>query len=180
MRSDFLEKLNLPPDATEDQIKKSYRTLAKKYHPDVSKEENAREKFVEIAEAYEVLTNYPKKSAEQDFDDFFDFDFEQAYRQTAYERAKENAAKSYEAFKRNNLAFKKSWYYYPAKFLVYVIVVLGLSMAVSCLIGPLYFKYILGYENAFYAYIVLLPMTAWVSRFSYDIYKDSIPYFQDY
>lgn len=60
---DYYKILNVKRDATEAEIKKSYRVLARKYHPDVSKEANAEEKFKEIAEAYEVLKDKEKRDA---------------------------------------------------------------------------------------------------------------------
>lgn len=60
---DYYEILGLKRDASEDDIKKSYRRLARKYHPDVSKERNAEEKFKEVGEAYEVLKDKEKRAA---------------------------------------------------------------------------------------------------------------------
>ena len=54
-KRDYYEVLGLSKGASKDEIK-AYRRLAKKYHPDVSKEENAIEKFKEVQEAYEVLS----------------------------------------------------------------------------------------------------------------------------
>jgi len=51
--------------ASQEEIKRSYRKLARKYHPDVSKEASAEAKFKELGEAYEILKN-PKKRAEYD------------------------------------------------------------------------------------------------------------------
>src|SRR5690606_9416654 len=55
--------LDVPRTATADDIKKAYRKLARKYHPDVSKEANAEERFKEVQEAYEVLKDPEKRAA---------------------------------------------------------------------------------------------------------------------
>lgn len=62
---DYYKTLGVARDAKEDEIKRSYRKLARKYHPDVSKEPNAEERFKEVQEAYEVLKD-PKKRAAYD------------------------------------------------------------------------------------------------------------------
>lgn len=60
---DYYEIMGLKRDASPDEIKKAYRKLARKYHPDVSKEPGAEEKFKEIGEAYEVLKDPEKRAA---------------------------------------------------------------------------------------------------------------------
>jgi curved DNA-binding protein len=60
---DYYAILEVKRDATADDIKTAYRRLARKYHPDVSKEKDAEEKFKEMAEAYETLKDPEKRAA---------------------------------------------------------------------------------------------------------------------
>jgi len=60
---DYYKVMGVPRDATEAQIKQAYRKLARKYHPDVSKEKNAEARFKEVGEAYEVLKTPDKRAA---------------------------------------------------------------------------------------------------------------------
>lgn len=62
---DYYKTLGVERDAPQEEIKKQYRRLARKFHPDVSKEPDAEERFKEVAEAYEVLKD-PKKRAAYD------------------------------------------------------------------------------------------------------------------
>jgi molecular chaperone DnaJ len=59
---DLYNILEVDRNATQDEIKKAYRRLSKKYHPDVNSENGSEDKFKEIAEAYEVLSDENKKS----------------------------------------------------------------------------------------------------------------------
>jgi curved DNA-binding protein len=60
---DYYKVMGVARDATEAQIKQAYRKLARKYHPDVSKEKDAEARFKEVGEAYEVLKNPEKRAA---------------------------------------------------------------------------------------------------------------------
>ena len=69
MAKSLYETLEINENASADEIKKAYRKLARKYHPDVNKEASAEEKFKEINAAYEVLSNPEKK---QQYDQYGD------------------------------------------------------------------------------------------------------------
>ena len=60
---DYYNIMGVARDASADDIKRAYRRLARKYHPDVSKEKDAEERFKEIGEAYEVLRDPEKRAA---------------------------------------------------------------------------------------------------------------------
>ena len=60
---DYYETMGVDRGASQDEIKRAYRKLARKYHPDVSKEPNAEVRFKEVGEAYEVLKDPEKRAA---------------------------------------------------------------------------------------------------------------------
>jgi curved DNA-binding protein len=60
---DYYKILGVPRTVTPDELKRTYRKLARRYHPDVSKEKNAEAKFKEVQEAYEVLRDPEKRTA---------------------------------------------------------------------------------------------------------------------
>ncbi len=66
-KRDYYDVLGVSKGADQQEIKRAYRKLAKKYHPDVSTEDNAEAKFKEVQEAYEVLSDDQKRSQYDQF-----------------------------------------------------------------------------------------------------------------
>lgn len=66
-KRDYYEVLGIAKGANDDEIKKAYRKMAKKYHPDVNKEADAESRFKEVNEAYEVLSDPQKKASYDQF-----------------------------------------------------------------------------------------------------------------
>ena len=66
-KRDYYEVLGVSKSASKEEIKKAYRKLSKQYHPDINKEADAAEKFKEIKEAYEVLSDDQKRAQYDQF-----------------------------------------------------------------------------------------------------------------
>ncbi|MDC0534465.1 DnaJ domain-containing protein [Francisellaceae bacterium] len=84
---DYYKTLEVDKSASAADIKKSFRKLARKYHPDVSSEENAQDKFKELNEAYEVLKDAKKR---EEYDQFVASGGRSAHQHTQYDQANSN------------------------------------------------------------------------------------------
>ena len=115
--ADYYAILEISSNATDSEIRKAYRRLAKQYHPDVNKANNAHEKFIEISEAYEFLINHNQHSRkttttvtneEKVADDYRANEEYERFRRDVQEKAEQQAKMRYEAFKKQHEAFQKS------------------------------------------------------------------------
>lgn len=61
--TEYYDRLGVSKDASQDEIKRAYRKMSKKYHPDINKEPGAEEKYKEVQEAYETLSDEQKRAA---------------------------------------------------------------------------------------------------------------------
>ena len=108
MQNDYYNILGLEQAATLRDIKKAYRELAKKYHPDINKSENAHDKFIQLTEAYEVLINQLQCSNTiiQNKSEWYD-----EIKRRSREKARQHARMKYEKFRKEHEAFQKSGLY---------------------------------------------------------------------
>lgn len=136
---EYYHILGIGPDSNNADIKRAYRRLALEYHPDRNQSEDARERFLKITEAYEILTGTRK--LKNPFKKYYNRKETSQYtrsRKAAQERARRQAAMQYEEFCKNNKAFQQSWYFQPTKALVVVIYFFGWAFGFFLMLAPLF------------------------------------------
>lgn len=113
----YFSILQVPQGASLDEIRKSYRTLSKKYHPDINKAPDAHDRFCEITEAYDFLTNHwqefsgqqmTEADLEKHYRSYQQADIYEKFRNEARERAKRQAKMRYDKFRKQHEAFQES------------------------------------------------------------------------
>lgn len=133
MYNRYYQKLGLTEGASMEEVKKAFRSKARQYHPDLNKEAGAREKFIEIHEAYEFLLKLldPKIDRNMSREEQYRQWMKQR-REEARKRAAENARKKYEEF-------RKSKEYKTTNILNagynYVTLILGITIVVGSIYG---------------------------------------------
>lgn len=147
MIKEYHKILNLPENADKEEIKKAYRRLAKKFHPDINKSSDAHETFLELSEAYEFLINAPHVSYSKQTDTKTSQDKEETYkswnadsyeftRNKARERAEKQARMRYEQFKKQHEAFQESGLYDIGLIPNFIGNIILFLFAVGCIIYP--------------------------------------------
>lgn len=159
MIKDYHKILGIERDADLESIKKAYRELAKKYHPDINKSPDAHQKFIEITEAYEVLSNSTVRqhyiSRDYDFtDEVIRAEFERA-RRAARENAQRYARMKYEKFRQEQEALKKSGWYDIILIIRYFTRLLVFPLIIFCITIPFISKEVSKQISGYVAFWIL-------------------------
>jgi hypothetical protein len=165
--------LGLSPGAPDTQIKKAYRQLARKYHPDVSSEPDAEERFIEITAAYEYLL-------EKRYAPSMVFEYEEPKpdaEELRRERARQFAQMRYEQFRKETMDFRKAWYYTPLKIIRLVVVVALYVVALGMLLSPVISWYMMHNSIAVFGFAFLAIISSQVYVLARAIYKGTTVYF---
>jgi curved DNA-binding protein CbpA len=164
MLEEYFKILGLPKTANQEEIKKAYRFLAKKYHPDVSSEPDATKKFIKIAEAYEILTNQKiletlRIIAENEEERKRNYEY---YKKLAKEKAREAAKMKYERLRKEHEAFQQSGMYDLFLLLNYIAHFLMILVALFFLVFPVYIAVTTGFFGLFFFWIAGLFMVFYI------------------
>lgn len=99
---DYYKIMGVERGASPEEIKRAYRRLARKYHPDVSKEANAEEKFKELGEAYEVLKDPQKRTQYDQYGEYWKHQGQQPGEQQSHAHGEQGGARQhYQSFNEN-------------------------------------------------------------------------------
>ena len=161
MLEEYFKILGLEKSASQEDIKKAYRFLAKKYHPDVSLEDDASKKFIQIAEAYEILTNQKlletlRIIAENEEERKRSYEY---FKKRAKEVAKQAAEMKYERLKKEHEAFQQSGMFDLFLLINYIAHFLLILVTIFLLVFPVYIAVTTGFYGLFFfliAGIILL------------------------
>jgi hypothetical protein len=177
---DYFAILHIPVSASRPDIQAAYRRLAKQFHPDVNKSEDAHEKFCEITEAYDFLMNhwpgqiksYPDSTARAEkYETYNDTEEYHQFRQEARDRAQKQARMRYEKFKQQHEAFQTSGINDLALLFKTVFRLAGILLFLFFLILPVYI-------TIQYGWIMLLlgiftwPLAGFIGWYVYDNRKN--------
>jgi hypothetical protein len=150
MDNKYYRLLGLPPNAGLTEIKKAYRNLSKKYHPDLNKSADAQEQFIQISEAYEILSSYlssnastqKNKDTEEDFSD----EIYQEILRAAREKAQRQAKIKYEKLQKEHEAFRESGIYDLLNILKLLLHVVLIPLTLFLIAFPIYLIFQYGFS----------------------------------
>jgi len=177
---DYYAVLQIPDNATRPDIQAAYRRLAKQYHPDVNKSENANEKFCEITEAYEFLMSSwtAQYTPSHDFRDrkyagYYETEEYRKFRQEVRERAQKQAKMRYEKFKQQHEAFRTSGIYDLGILLKMVFRMAGVLVFFFFLLTPVFLMFRFNWMLIL-SILICWPLAGLIGR---HIYKNRKSYF---
>ncbi len=182
--TDYHKILGLKKDAGPDDIKRAYRQLAKKYHPDINKSPDAHDQFIKITEAYEILIN-------MDLNEFYfhrettrDHGFMQAQydkaREEARERGRHYARMKYEKFILEQEAFKKSGWHDLILTIRYVLRIMVFPIIAFFVVMPLLSKEVSQHPSGYVMFwlmatiLILFVVNNWKTYLKFDDYYYSL------
>lgn len=161
MLEEYFKILGLAKTASQEEIKKAYRFLAKKYHPDISSESEAGKKFIRITEAYEILTNQKiletlRIIAENEEERKRSYEY---YKKKAREVAQQAAEMKYERLRKEHEAFQQSGMYDLFLLLDYIGHFLLIIVTIFLLGFPVYIAVTTGFYGLFFFWIAGIILT---------------------
>lgn len=121
MLSFYYDILELPENASDDDIRRAYRRKAKEFHPDLNKAPDANARFLQVKRAYEVLLNRHNyfHRATVYSNPMSSFEAYMAHKRAKEEKAEQEARERYQEFLKNREKFRTSHWYYPTLAFLY-------------------------------------------------------------
>jgi hypothetical protein len=147
----YYEILGIDKNTSIDEINRAFRDLAKKYHPDLNKEENAKSKFISIYEAYSILKD-PVKRATYDNEINYEYNFQKTYQYSTQDKTQQNNYNTYSNYEKWKESAKKeggkysetSYEYFKQKVLDKIIDIAKTTALVGIYTGALLLESIIG------------------------------------
>ena len=170
---DFYSILDIPTTASEEAIRKAYRRLAKKYHPDVNNSQDAPTKFVLVNEAYEVLIDRQKRIVYDQKVNATADPYNSYRRRMREQEAREEikAQKKHNEFikKKEKIKTSKMYYPYMALFYICTLFFIGLSVLTlgACIFAILWYHVLL-----FFFVLPFICVAIFVLKITLDEYKE--------
>ncbi len=156
MAGKYHKILGIQDGAGTEEIKKAFRSLAKKWHPDVNKSPEAHKKFIQICEAYEILTHQSEKgrtgakdqtgreSGQSRYDEFV---------RQAKRKAREKARMKYEQMQKEHEAFQKSGLYDIVLLLHYILRAALILITIGLILLPVYISLFIDKWGVLYLFV---------------------------